>query len=172
MTLNINLEFFFDRNDIILFDKSYVEGLEGLNQSVKAVLIDIGLPKAAAPEFQFYDKFEELSEGYVIIGDGIDFKAVVLDISKGIVYEESNRQDLKVINTHIKKFVYALQIYAEMVESAIVQNGSNAYRYNNIPDHLIDKFKLSLSDFDPDSLIGNSFWDIEITRLYSHVRDY
>ena len=58
-----------------------------------------------------------------------------------------------------------------MIEKSIELRGSQAYLDNNIPDALVDTFKLLIMKLDPTIFDINSFWEVEIERLFSHEKE-
>lgn len=161
----------FGEESVLKFTERDLTKIKNIAPNVKRSLMFEGLPYGAAPEFQFDRDMEVIRGPYISIGDGKDFRPILLHIESGSVYEDFGDENLNIINSELNIFQLCLILYAEMIEKSIELRGSQAYLDNNIPDALVDTFKLLIMKLDPTIFDINSFWEVEIERLFSHEKE-
>jgi hypothetical protein len=170
-TISKRLIELFGEDSIFQFEEIDLVRLNKINPDIKRSLLIEGLPHGAAPEFQFDNDMEVVKEPYISIGDGIDFRPILLNVESGAVFERVGENHLNIINSDLSIFKQCLILYAEMVESAIEENGPKAYLENNIPDKFVAAFNRSVQELDPEIFGIDSFWEVEIRRLLAHLPD-
>jgi hypothetical protein len=171
-SLNLErLKKLFGEDCVYEFTEKELQTYSNMSNEIINLLVNVGLPYSAAPEFQFENTFEVFDGTHFIIGDGIDFHPIVLNGKSGAILESLGNKKLRMINKTLRAFLLILIKYAEMVEKSLEVNGSKSYLENNIPNDLIESFRGYINKLEPESLTNDSFWQIEINRLLSHVED-
>ncbi len=161
----------FGEDCIYAFTVKELQIYPNMSDEIVNLLVNVGLPYSAAPEFQFENTFEVFDDKHFVIGDGVDFHPIVLNVKSGAILESLENKKLRMINKTLRAFLLILMKYAEMVEKSLEVNGSKSYLENNIPHDLIESFRKYINALEPELLINDSFWLVEINRLLSHVED-
>ena len=159
-----------------------------LNKQTADFLVNIGLPRFAAPFLSFvenndsqyegllkltdyFDFLESDFEKYIVIGSNGNGDFIAIDTAdkcriKLLDHENYFSEDF--INNSLEGFCQSLIIYQDFIEMLQEEFGEDALFDNKYSDQHLSFLKNKLVETDPESMNENCFWSEEISILVAN----
>ena len=167
--------------ELVTYPASALAGVR-LPADARAFLLEVGLPRSAAPYLDFRSPLEsplpaasemwhlpDTFTHYRVIGSNGFGDPICIDedMDGTVVYLNHDNEFARVfVNSSVPQLAQCLLAFHGLVRESQTRSGSEAYLDGKIPDDVLDMFVETLKAVDGIALYDNSMWEAEVTDAY------
>ncbi|TYR79743.1 hypothetical protein FZC66_11375 [Priestia megaterium] len=166
------------REKRMMFDEQQLAPLD-VDEQVKKLLVEVGLPREAAPFLEFVSSKNQLStlcetfqlspryRHYWFLGTtGAGDPICLYNANSSIVLLDTSNDDKeRFINSSLQQFLACIDVFENMIQQAVAQNGEYAYVEGNISKPLFEDIIKQFKRIDSLALSPQTFWEMELKQL-------